>query len=128
MPAAAVCSAWAKSFNARDLEGMLALMDMQVVFHPLRLDGIAREYHGQDGVREWFGRLQAMGHEHRLRLREVRSHGDGQAVGFGDVLEPDGSVLAPFWSLERLRGGRIVAAYHYLTDPDIMEYVRGGAS
>jgi hypothetical protein len=121
-----VLSVWVESFNARDLEGMLALMDPRVVFHPLRVDGVAREYHGHDGVREWFAQLSVMGNEQRLRLIEVRSQSGGQGVGFGDVLEPDGSVLTPFWSLTRVRRGGIVAAYHYLTDPDIMEYVRGG--
>jgi len=31
--------------------------------------------------------------------------------------------IGPFCGLHRLAGGLIVAAHHYLTDPDMIEYL-----
>jgi ketosteroid isomerase-like protein len=121
-----VFRAWVAAFNERDLDGMLLRMNEQVVLHPLRLDGIAREYHGHVEVRAWFRRLDEVGHEHTLWVNEVRPAGGDQALASGEVRQPDGELLTPFWSLARVREARIVALHNYLTDPEIMEQARLG--
>lgn len=110
-----------EAFNARDLDGMLRLVDPAVVFHPLRLGGLRGPYRGHDGVREWFAQLERLRQEHRIVLSEARSVGDGQVFAAGSLSlrgEPD---VCPFCALHRLDGGLIVAAHHYLTDPDMIE-------
>jgi hypothetical protein len=111
---------WFDAFNGRDLEGMLVRMHPRVDFHPLRLQGVESAYVGHDGVRRWFARLQAMEHDHRVELASVRAGRDGQLIATGLVSL---STRAPgedsFWALKRFAEGLIVAAYHYLTDPDI---------
>ena len=50
----ALVSRWVDAFNARDLDGILACMDAEVRFFPLRLSRLGRFYRGHDGVRQWF--------------------------------------------------------------------------
>jgi ketosteroid isomerase-like protein len=118
-----VVSRWVDAFNRRDLDGMLACLGAEVLFHPLRLSGPAASYHGHDGAREWFAQLRRLRHEHRVVLSEARAVGEDQVIAVGSLGlagEPD---IGPFCGLHRLAGGRIVAAHHYLTDPDMIEYL-----
>lgn len=116
-----IVSRWVEAFNARDLDGMLVLLDARVVFHPLRLSGLRGSYGGHEGVREWFDRLTRLRHEHRIVLSEARAVGVGQVFAAGSLSlagEPD---IGPFCALHRFDGGLIVAAHHYLTDPEMIE-------
>ncbi len=118
-----VVSRWVDAFNGRDLNGMLACLGAEVRFHPLRLSGLAAAYHGHDGVRVWFAQLRRLRHEHRIVVSDARAVGEEQVIAVGSLSlagEPD---IGPFCGLHRLAGGLIVAAHHYLTDPDMIEYL-----
>jgi len=121
-----IVSGWVEAFNAGDLDGMLERMSRRVDFHPLRLSGLEREYVGHDGIKQWFEQVTAMGLDHRIELSEVQDAGHEQALAFGDVTLRHAADVMPFWSLIRLRESKIFAAYQYLTDPDIMDYIRVG--
>lgn len=111
---------WFDAFNGRDLDGMLVRMHPRVDFHPLRLQGVESAYAGHDGVRRWFAHLQAMEHDHRVELASVRAGRDGQLIAIGSVaLSSREPGEDSFWALKRFTEGLVVAAYHYLTDPDI---------
>lgn len=107
---------WFDAFNARDLEGMLACMHPYVDFHPLRLHGLESSYRGHAGVREWFGEVERMAHDHRIELTGVHATADGKLVAAGTLRTADPTGPASFWALERFEGGMIVDAQHFLSD------------
>jgi hypothetical protein len=119
----ATVAGWIEAFNRRDLDAMLVRMSPWIDFHPLRLAGIEREYRGHDGVRRWFHQLRELGYEHRIRLDEVREGRGEQIVGVG-VVDFPGGPSAPFWALVRIPSEAIAGAYLYLTEPEIMDFVR----
>lgn len=122
---AAVLLRWIGAFNARDLDGMLGVMDARVLLHPLRLNGLDRLYRGHAGVREWFARMEELGLEHRFVISDVRFDGE-QLTAIGDLLlDPDTDPVS-FWMLNRIEDGLIVAARHYLTDPEAFPGANGG--
>jgi ketosteroid isomerase-like protein len=119
----AVVSRWIDCFNLRDLDGMLACMSREVRFYPLRLSGLKRCYRGHDGVREWFARLNEVGHTHRLGVHNLRAEANGEVVAVGELHLEEGADPARFWARDQVEDGRIVVAHHYLTDPAIFESI-----
>jgi hypothetical protein len=120
-PETVVC-AWVDAFNARDLGGMLACLDHEVRFHPLRLLGLDGSYHGHDGVRRWFDRLAQLRCELLIDVSEVRPVGDGQVFATGTVRLCE-DALAPFSAVHRIAGKLITATHHYLSDPSLLEHL-----
>jgi ketosteroid isomerase-like protein len=109
------------AFNARDLDGMLACLDPEVVFHPLRLTGTDRSYRGHDGVRRWLDQLEQLGHDYVIEVGELRSTQSDSVVAAGGELRLDGTLLAPFSALHDIAHGRILAARQYLSDLECVE-------
>jgi SnoaL-like domain len=114
-------SQWIESFNDRNLEGLLACMNADVRFYPLRLSGFDRFYHGHDGVCSWFRRMEQLGYAHRIALHNVRAGPDGEVVAIGELRLDEGSDAARFWARDQVVDGQIVVSHHYLTDPDIFD-------
>lgn len=112
---------WFDAFNDRNLEGMLACLGEQVDFHPLRLSGCASAYRGHDGIRAWLIQLGRRGDKHRIVISETRRIRHGQVFASGSVTLPDLSAVGSFCALHTFGDGRIVAAHHYLSDPDMIE-------
>lgn len=117
----AVVSRWIDCFNLRDLDGMLECMSAEVRFFPLRLSGLDRHYRGHDGVRSWFTQLAEAGYLHRLAVHGLRAEPNGEVVAIGELHLDSGADPARFWARDRVDGGEIVVAHHYLTDPEIFE-------
>jgi ketosteroid isomerase-like protein len=107
---------WVDAFNARDIDGILAVLARQVDFHPLRLKGIAASYRGHDGVREWFGRLTRLRHDHRIVLHGTRDLGGGRVFASGALSLVGQPEVGPFCALHRLERGVIVAVHQYHSD------------
>jgi hypothetical protein len=107
---------WFDAFNSRDLEAMLACMDAHVDFRPLRLQGIDAVYHCHVGVCDWFADLVRMEHRHRIDLTEVSAGAGGKVIAAGTLSDADPSGPSSFWAVERLKGGLIATAQHYLSD------------
>lgn len=75
-----IASEFIDAFNRRDAEGLLALMDPAIEFHPTGLVGTRRRYDGHDGVRCWLGELESSPMRHQVRVREVRRTEDSKIV------------------------------------------------
>jgi SnoaL-like domain len=118
-----IVSRWVEAFNARNLEGMLALLDPWVDLYPLKLFGLDGSYRGHGGVRAWFAQLERHCHDYEIGLSEVRTVVEGKVVAFGSlrlVGEPD---IAGFCAVHRIREGLIVAAHHCVSDPEMIEHL-----
>jgi ketosteroid isomerase-like protein len=107
---------WFDAFNSRDLEGMLACMDPDVDFRPLRLRGVEGGYRRHAGVRDWIADLMRMEHHHRVELSRVQASGGGEVIAAGALSAASCGGSSSFWAVERFEGGLIVAARHFLSD------------
>ena len=118
----AVVTSWVTAFNARDLEGMLACLDPDVRFHPLRLIGLDGSYRGHAGVqRWWFAGLTRLHHGDLMVLSDVHATRDGKVLAEGALTLGRDFEIAWFYALHTIADGLIAAAHHYLTDPDMLE-------
>src|SRR3954453_17512669 len=121
-PAAAVSHANAvvvghfiSAFNRRDVDGMLAALDPEAEFHPLRLDGVEKEFRGHARLKEWFAQLADFDHGHRIVVSEIEPSAKGVAMtGAGRVEFDDSAAQPPFCGVYRLDDGLITEARHYL--------------
>jgi ketosteroid isomerase-like protein len=112
---------WVEAFNTRDLDGMLGCLDEHVEFRPLRLSGLSGCYRGHDGVREWFTRLRRSRQDHPIVIRETREVGNGRVVATGSLHLEGETEIGCFCAVNRIEDGVIGAAYHYLSDADMIE-------
>ena len=119
----AIVSQWIAAFNERDLDATLSFLDPDVELHPLRLAGLQRAYHGHDGVRRWFTQLALQRHDHRIVVTAVHATSLQQVLVAGTLSVSGGNDAAPFCGQHRLANGLIVAAHHYMSDPDTLEYL-----
>lgn len=111
---------WIDAYNAHDLEGMLASLDHDVDYRPLRLGGLTGMCRGHDGVRHWFAQLGSA-HCHRIELAELRELSDGHVLATGAVRIADASDVAPFCGAYHTASGAILTACHYFGEPDLLE-------
>lgn len=108
------------AFNRRDVEGLIALADPDIEFHPTSIVGSHRVYHGHDGLRRWVEDLDLSEVQHQVRVHEVRALEDDRFVVLSEVLL-DGDLVSPSAMLARLGdSGRIVEAHAYLTDEQML--------
>jgi hypothetical protein len=113
---------WISSFNARDLAGMLACLDRDVRFHPLKLNGVTSSgYRGHAGVERWFAEITARGHEHRIVVSEFRTLPAGVTLTIGRLSFADVSAATPVCGVHEVADELIVTAHHYMSDPDTLE-------
>ena len=110
---------WIDAFNERDLDRMLEQVDPDVLFYPLRVNGLARSRLGHDGVRRWFAELQQHEHPHRIRLDRIDGLADGRLLAAGAVSAEEGTG-APFSGLYEIADDLIVCAHHYFTRPETL--------
>jgi SnoaL-like domain len=111
------------AFNRREVEGMIALSDPEIEFHPTTLVGGERQrYDGHDGLRTWASQLNELQLEHQARIREVRPTADGFLI-LSEVLL-GGELVSPSAMLARLNDeGLIVEARAFLTDEETLKQV-----
>ena len=119
----ALVRCWVDRFHARDVEGMLARLDSEVRFHPLRLSRLAGSYRGHDGVQRWFARLTQLHHDYVIAWSEVYGSGDDRVLAVGELRLAGNPEIASFCALHRIADGVIVAANHYFSDPDMLEHL-----
>ena len=113
---------WISAFNMRDLAGMLACLDRDVRFHPLKLHGVASSgYRGHEGVERWFAEITARGHDHRIVVSEFRTLPAGVILTIGRLSFADVSAGTTVCGVHEVADGLIVTAHHYMSDPDTLE-------
>jgi len=122
-PSQAVVTYLVETFNARDIDGMLACLHPEVELHPLKLGWRSGVYHGHDAVRRWFAEFTRLGLDYLIELEDVRVQGEGEVIALGSVGVGHGAI-APFGAVHRLAGGLIVAARQYLSDAELLR-IRG---
>lgn len=110
------------AFNRRDADGLVALSDPAIEFHPSSLVGKRQRYDGHDGLRRWVAELETSEIRHQVRAREVRPHEDGFVL-LSDVLL-DGSLVTPGAMVAHLSNRHaIVWARTFLTDAELLARV-----
>jgi hypothetical protein len=112
---------WVNAFNARNLEGVLSCLHPEVDFHPLKLIGIDHSYHGHNGVRTWFARLEELRYRHCIELSEVRQANQGRLLAIGALHVANHGPITPFCASHRIDDGLIVLARHFPRKSDLVE-------
>ena len=118
-----IVSSWVDAFHERDLDQMLGCLSSQVDFHPLRLGGIGASYRGHEGVRRWFAQLRHSRHEHRIVISHVQGVGEDWVLATGFLSLAGEPNISTFCAVHRIADGVIATAHHYLTDPEMIEYL-----
>jgi hypothetical protein len=107
------------AFNQRDADGLVALSDPAIEFHPTSLVGKRQRYDGHDGLRRWVAELETSGIGHQVRAREVRPHEDGFVLLCEVLL--DGSPVTLGAMVARLSDRHaIIEARTLLTDAELL--------
>jgi hypothetical protein len=110
------------AFNRRDAEGLIALSDPAIEFHPTSLVGSKQRYDGHAGLRRWVVELERSGVEHQVQVREVRPREDGFVI-LADVLI-DGAAVTPGAMVARLNEQhQILEAHVFLTDAELLAHI-----
>jgi len=108
------------AFNRRDVDGLLALSDTDIEFHPTTLVRGQRVYHGHDGLRRWMAELRSSGLEHRVRVLHVRVLDDASFLMVSEV-HGGSDAATPSAMIARLtERGEIVEARAYLSDEQLL--------
>ena len=116
----AIGRGWVDAFNRRDAEGLVALADEAIEFHPSTLVGDRRVYRGHDGLRAWTRDLGGAVIKHTARVREVVELDARRFLILSQVLL-DGELMSPSAMLGRITDeGKLVEARSYLSDDPML--------
>ncbi|HTY97039.1 MAG TPA: nuclear transport factor 2 family protein [Solirubrobacteraceae bacterium] len=117
--ATALAERYVGAYNARDLDGMLEVLDESIVSHPSRLVG-ATDHEGHDGVRAWWKAMEDRGDWYEVGIREIRQPDPDRVAILGDIYD-EGERVSPWCLIMRIRGGLIVESHSYLSDADLLD-------
>lgn len=110
------------AFNRRDVEGMVALSDPEIAFHPSALVGERRHYHGHEGLGRWVADLDSAQFGYRVEVKEVRATERG-FLALSEIMLAN-ELVSPAAMLARLNDdGLIVEARSFLTDEETLKQV-----
>lgn len=107
------------AYTRRDLDGMLAVMDENVVSYPAPLFG-HRPHFGHAGVRGWWAAMLASNERYDVQVTEIRQIGSDRIAILGEVHGAAGKPLSPWAVLIRVRNGVIVESRSYLSDKELL--------
>jgi len=108
------------AFNRRDVDGLLALADADIEFHPTTLVRGRRVYHGHDGLRRWMSELRSSGLEHRVRVLHVRVLDDASFLLVSEVLGGNNAATPSAMIARLTEHGKIAEARAYLSDEQLL--------
>jgi len=116
------------AFMARDLDGILAVADEEIVLRSLLTEAERPLYHGHDGVRDWFDNVFGVFPDWQPRPRPASAHDEDGAVVIGlDVTATGAGSGVPidqtYWLGARVRGAKIVFFGFFRTESDALEAV-----
>jgi ketosteroid isomerase-like protein len=115
----AVARRWIEAFNRRDADALLAVADAEMVFHPTLLAGARRTYRGHEGLRLWLADVAATGLRHTAEATALRRLPSGEHLVSGSIFH-DGEAMSPFSMRFRVRDGKLVEAWAYLSDEALL--------
>jgi ketosteroid isomerase-like protein len=111
------------AFNRRDWEGLLALVDEEVVVES-RLVAMEGAYRGHAGLRRWWDDFLGAFPDYKVEIEELRDLGDvtlGHIRGWGHSAASDTPLVDPFWQLIRWRHGKCVWWRNYSTEAEALQ-------
>jgi ketosteroid isomerase-like protein len=115
------------AFMARDIDGLLALADPQIVLRSLLTEPERALYHGHDGVRDWFEAVFGVFPDWRPVPRRPTHDEDGTVVVALDVTATGAGSGAPidqtYWLGARVEADKIRFFGFFRTEEDALEAV-----
>ena len=116
--------AFGDAYNRRDADGLAALCEPDVEFHPSLMVGRRATYLGHAGIRRWVEELAQAPIQARGRVTEVRPLGERRFMVIADMLEDGKLLLAISWAVRVGESGLIAEAYGHLGVADDAQIVR----
>jgi ketosteroid isomerase-like protein len=113
------------AFNRRDLDALLALMDVEVEAVP-RLVAMEGGYHGHAGMRRWWDNLFEVFPDFTVELVELRDLGDWTLAAIryrAHGADSDTPVEARLWMVGRWRRGKCVSWHTFGSEAEALEAV-----
>jgi ketosteroid isomerase-like protein len=127
MPAEAVVRQAVEAFLARDLDGILAVADDEIVLRSLLTEAERPLYEGHDGVRDWFDNVFGVFPDWRPKPRGVTYDEAGAVVLCLDVtatgMESGVPIDQTYWLGARVRAAKIVFFGFFRTQEDALDAV-----
>jgi ketosteroid isomerase-like protein len=115
------------AFMARDLDGLLALADPQIVLRSLLTEPERPLYHGHEGVREWFDAVFGVFPDWRPEPRRPSHDEHGAVVVPLDVTATGAGSGVPidqtYWLGARVEADKIRFFGFFRTEADALEAV-----
>ncbi len=116
-----------EAFMARDLEGLLAVADPEIVLRSLLTEAERPLYHGHDGVRDWFEAVFEIFPDWRPQPRAASHDENGAVVIPLDVTATGAESGAPvdqsYWLGARVQADKIIFFGFFRTESDAMDAV-----
>ncbi len=108
----------------RDLDGILAVADPEIVVRSLLTEPERSLYHGHQGVRDWFGAVLGVFPDWNPQPRPACHDEDGAVVICLDVTGTGAASGAPidqtYWLGARVRAGKITFFGFFRTESDAL--------
>ena len=115
------------AFMQKDLDGILAVADEEIVLRSLLTEAERPLYYGFDGVRDWFDNVFGVFPDWLPQPRPASLDEDGAVVVGLDVTATGAGSGAPvdqiYWLGARVRGGKIMFFGFFRTEEDAVEGV-----
>ena len=115
------------AFMGRDLDGILAVADEEIVLRSLLTEAERPLYHGHDGVREWFDAVFGVFPDWQPKPRATSYDENGAVVIGLDVTATGAGSGVPidqvYWLGARVGGGKITFFGFFRTEDDALAAV-----
>jgi ketosteroid isomerase-like protein len=113
-----------EAFMAKDLDGILAAADDEIVLRSLLTEAERPLYYGHDGVRDWFDAVFGVFPDWHPKPRRASHDEDGAVVICLDVTATGVGSGAPvdqiYWLGARVRAGKITFFGFFRTEEDAL--------
>jgi ketosteroid isomerase-like protein len=116
-----------EAFLARDLDGILAVADDEIVLRSLLTEAERPLYHGHDGVRDWFENVFGVFPDWRPEPRDA-AHDENGAVVLCLAVTATGAesgvpIEQTYWLGARVRAAKIVFFGFFRTEEDALDAI-----
>ena len=113
------------AFMGRDLDGLLAVSDREIVLRSLLTEAERPLYHGHDGVRDWFHSVFGVFPDWNPQPRAASHDDDGAVVIPLDVTATGAGSGVPidqtYWLGARVQAEKIIFFGFFRTESDALD-------